>query len=232
MSDANTSSAADDTFTGLAPTYAAPPVVIHPPTADDLAVAESRKLVLRALDSKLSQQDDAAAAAAIELATKLASNIVQNPDEPKYRRFKASNPAISKKLLKQPGGVDLVLAMGFRTVVFEMEEHWTADGSELQRRKLGEALEVLAHYAGVVRARAAAKESARAAKLSGMSEERERALRDIQGDREDRKDKVWVRPSENKAPPGASMGIARDGDRAFQGDRNPHVGSSANPHGK
>ena len=28
--------------------------------------------------------------------------------------------------------------MGFRTVVFEMEEHWTADGSELQRRKLGE----------------------------------------------------------------------------------------------
>ena len=26
--------------------------------------------------------------------------------------------------------------------------------------------------------------------------------------------------------------IARDGDRAFQGDRNPHVGSSANPHGK
>ena len=122
--------------------------------------------------------------------------------------------------------------MGFRTVVFEMEEHWTADGSELQRRKLGEALEVLAHYAGVVRARAAAKESARAAKLSGMSEERERALRDIQGDREDRKDKVWVRPSENKAPPGASMGIARDGDRAFQGDRNPHVGSSANPHGK
>ena len=63
-------------------------------------------------------------------------------------------------------------------------------------------------------------------------EPRERALRDIQGDREDRKDKVWVRPSENKAPPGASMGIARDGDRAFQGDRNPHVGSSANPHGK
>ena len=82
----------------------------------------ARRRVVRALDAKVTQQDDATALAAIETATKLVNNILQNPSEPKYRRVRSNNPSISKKLLHCPGGQDLMLALGFRTKVIEFEE--------------------------------------------------------------------------------------------------------------
>ena len=78
--------------------------VITPPSVEELAVAENRKMVLRALDSKISKQDAPSALAAIELALKLVTNIISHPSEPKYKKFRANNPAISQKLLRCPGG--------------------------------------------------------------------------------------------------------------------------------
>ena len=74
-----------------------PVLPVVAPTAEDLVVQESRKKVLRALDSKISQQDDATALAAIETVSKMVNNIVANPAEPKYRKIRANNPTFSKK---------------------------------------------------------------------------------------------------------------------------------------
>jgi hypothetical protein len=128
-----------------APPYVAP--LIAPPSPEELRLAEARKQMLRALDTKITQQDDATALAAIELLEKLVSNILNKPDEPKYRQFKSSNPAISKKVMKVPGGLDFVMAAGFTTTVVEFEEHWQFLGS-------GAELVILEHAReGLVRCR-------------------------------------------------------------------------------
>ena len=135
-----------------APTlYAAP--VITPPTPEELRLAEARKQMLRALDTKITQEDDATALAAIELLEKLVSNILTHPDEPKYREFKASNPTISKKLLKVPGGLEFLNAAGFSTKVVQFEEIWQLHGSGLELAVLEHAQEGLARYKALVHER-------------------------------------------------------------------------------
>ena len=135
-----------------APTlYAAP--IIAPPTPEELRLAEARKQMLRALDTKITQEDDATALAAIELLERLVSNILTHPDEPKYREFKASNPAISKKLLKVPGGMEFVNAAGFSTKVVQFEEIWQLHGSGIELTVLEHAQEGLARYKALVHER-------------------------------------------------------------------------------
>ena len=135
-----------------APTlYAAP--IITPPTPEELRLAEARKQMLRALDTKITQEDDATALAAIELLERLVSNILTHPDEPKYREFKASNPAISKKLLKVPGGMEFVNAAGFSTKVVQFEEIWQLHGSGIELTVLEHAQEGLARYKALVHER-------------------------------------------------------------------------------
>jgi len=135
-----------------APTlYAAP--IITPPTPEELRLAEARKQMLRALDTKITQEDDATALQAIELLEKLVSNILTHPDEPKYREFKASNPAISKKLLKVPGGMEFVNAAGFSTKVVQFEEIWQLHGSGIELTVLEHAQEGLARYKALVHER-------------------------------------------------------------------------------
>ena len=156
--DAVADSSAAPAETGLAPAeppaiapYVAP--VITPPTPDELRLGEARKQMLRALDTKITQQDDATALAAIEILEKLVSNIVKEPDEPKYRQFKASNPAISKKVLKVAGGLEFVMAAGFTTTVVQFEEHWQVLGSGVELLILEAAHEGLVRYKALVQER-------------------------------------------------------------------------------
>ena len=55
------------------------------------------------------------------MALKLTANILDQPSEPKFRRFRSNNPSISKKLLRCPGGQDLLIALGFRTKVITLQ---------------------------------------------------------------------------------------------------------------
>ena len=117
-------------------------------------VAQARKLVLRALDAKIAIQDDATALGAIRLALKLAGNILEHPDEGKYTRIKNSSAAFQRCLAKCPGGLELVMAMGFRTVVHEFEEFWVVEVSPLALGILAAAREGLARYESLVVGRA------------------------------------------------------------------------------
>jgi len=159
------------------------------PTADDIAVADARKLVLRALDSKISQQEDGTALAAMETASKLVANILDTPSDPRYRRFRANNPAISKKLLRCPGGVDLILALGFRTHVHEFEEVWTAEDSHLLMRRLSEGQAVLSNYVELTRKKIERTAALRQQKLAGQELDRMMTLRAIEEDKSERRDR-------------------------------------------
>lgn len=158
--------------------YTTPEVGVTDPF--EAECSNARKLVLRALDSKIAQQDDAAALAAIRLASKLANNLIQNPDDVKYTRVKASNQALQRSLLKVPGGQDLLIAMGFRTIVIDFEEHWAVAVSPLSLRVLQVAAEGLAHYEQLVAARAEQKAKARSEKVSGTNAHREQILAEIE----------------------------------------------------
>jgi len=128
-----------------------------PSTAPDpleTEVAQARKLVLRALDAKIAIQDDATALGAIRLALKLAGNILEHPDEGKYTRIKNSSAAFQRCLAKCPGGLELVMAMGFRTAVHEFEEFWAVEVSPLALSILAAAREGLARYESLVVGRA------------------------------------------------------------------------------
>ena len=186
---APTSSTAATTSTAPVP-YAAP--IIPPVSAADLACSEARKKVLRALDSKICEQDEPTALAAIETALKLVSNIIDQPSEPKYRKFRANNPAISKKLLRCPGGQDLLLGLNFRTKVMEFEEFWTVDAVEnsdatLLMRILAEGAEALERYRELTRIKIERNAKLRREKLANSNEERQRTLQAIEEDKADRK---------------------------------------------
>eukprot|EP00964_Phaeocystis_antarctica_P148131 scaffold114885_cov63-Phaeocystis_antarctica.AAC.8 len=147
--------------------------------------------MLRALDTKITQEDDATALGAIELLEKLVSNILAHPDEPKYREFKASNPAISKKLLKVPGGMEFVNAAGFSTKVVQFEEIWQLQGSGIELTVLEHAQEGLARYKALVHERLQKREAAREERKRGIDKEKELILQQIEGDKSERKDKSW-----------------------------------------
>jgi len=167
--------------------------VITPPSVEELAVAENRKMVLRALDSKISKQDAPSALAAIELALKLVTNIISQPSEPKYKKFRANNPAISQKLLRCPGGQDLILALGFRTKVVEFEEQWVADDGPLLMRTLAECTPLLENYRDLERKKIDRDAKQRQEKLANSNDERLRTLAAIEEDKANRRERERMR---------------------------------------
>jgi hypothetical protein len=124
------------------------------------------------------------------VADKLAANIVANPSEPRYQRFRSNNPSISRKLLQFPGGTELLIAMGFRTTVADFEEHWVVEVTPVELRILSEAREVLQHYRGLIATRLEQAARLRKEKLDGLNEARKQTLAEIEADKAERKDRM------------------------------------------
>ena len=181
--------------------YAAPAITL--PTAEDETVSANRKLVARALDTKVSQQDSATAMAAIELLLKLANNIIANPDEPKYRQFRSNNPKIRQAILRCPGGQDVLLALGFRTKVVEFEEHWVADETPVLIRTLAESVVVLQNYRDLEQIKIDRLAKVREQKLAGANDERQKILMQIKEDEAERREQARLahRSTDPKAAP-------------------------------
>jgi len=161
------------------------------PTEEDLRVAEARKTILRIIDTRITREDEASALTALCLSLKLVSNVLDNPTEPKYQRFKAANKTISKQLLHHPGGPELLRASGFHTQVHQMEEFWVADASEYGLRVLGEARQGLVQYEELLATRVAKLEAARRERAAGMTQDRLQTLAEIEADKAERKDRSW-----------------------------------------
>lgn len=173
--------------------YPSPALAV--PTAADIKVNETRKMVVRALDSKICEQDEPTALAAIETALKLANNVVEHPDDPKFRKFRSNNPSISKKLLRCPGGQDLLLALGWRTKVMEFEEYWVADDAgdaPMLVCALAESVQVLERYRALMHTKVEHNAKIRREKLANQNEERLRTLQAIEEDKALRRERAEI----------------------------------------
>lgn len=56
--------------------------------------------------------------AASELLLRLANNVLENPDDSRYRRIRVGNPLVERKLLPVVGGLECLFDMGFLEVRF------------------------------------------------------------------------------------------------------------------
>ena len=52
---------------------------------------------------------------------KFAENILNNPNEPKYRKIRIGNPAVQNKLLNSVGAMECLFIMGFEEAEVDLE---------------------------------------------------------------------------------------------------------------
>ena len=76
---------------------------------------------LHAAIAKLRSEAPSAFTAAVETAIKLLQNVISHQDDPKYRRVRLTNAKLEKVLFSQPGGRDLLVAVGFVGDGLELE---------------------------------------------------------------------------------------------------------------
>lgn len=57
------------------------------------------------------------------------ANVVEHPDEPKYRAVPADNRRVHERILQRKGGRSFLVAAGWRLRVQDMREFWTAPDS-------------------------------------------------------------------------------------------------------
>jgi hypothetical protein len=106
---------------------------------DSRITEDPAREVLEALvASVIANSQDEAAFQGLSLLDKLVSNIVKNPTEDKYKKFKKTNPKIAGTVLSLQGGInDLILAMGFTSGV----EHYEFTGEMTNLKKGSKAME-------------------------------------------------------------------------------------------
>ena len=164
-----------------------------PPPPQRMPSSGGSQAAVRALDSKICEEDAPAALAAIATTITLVNNVINHPDEPKYRKVRSNNPGISKKLLHCPGGQDLLLALGFRTKVMDFEEFWMVDDSPVLFRVFAECLIVLERYRELVEYKIEKNAKERRERLANMNDDRARVLADIEADKQARRDREDMR---------------------------------------
>ena len=97
--------------------------------------------VLEALTaSVVTNNEEEAAFQGLSLLHKLVSNIVTNPTEDKFKKFKKTNPKIASTILSLQGGInDLILAMGFRST----GENYEFSGDMNKLKKANKVIETI-----------------------------------------------------------------------------------------
>mmetsp|Transcript_50295 Transcript_50295/g.115407 ORF Transcript_50295/g.115407 Transcript_50295/m.115407 type:complete len:211 (+) Transcript_50295:101-733(+) len=111
---------------------------------------------------------------------KMFANIVEAPDEPKYRRIRLTNPKAAR-LLGAKGVQPLLVKAGWRAAVEQMEEIWIHDGSLPLLRTTRQ---ILSSLAASDAAAHAASEIVRAQNLAKATKVKLDTLADIKADRE------------------------------------------------
>ena len=164
-----------------------------PPPPPPKALAEASKFIHRAIDTGIVQETDKVALDALVIAKRLVQNILHNPTQEKYKKFKDQNPKIKKELISLPGGRALLQAIGFGTQVMDFQEMWVLQETEDTPAILKVALEAIERYESSVRLRVEKARVKRSELLSGMSAEREAILAQIEMDKEDRRDRAQFR---------------------------------------
>eukprot|EP00879_Flechtneria_rotunda_P004262 GHRR01004511.1.p1 GENE.GHRR01004511.1~~GHRR01004511.1.p1 ORF type:complete len:215 (+),score=64.33 GHRR01004511.1:164-808(+) len=119
----------------------------------------------------------------------LFSNIVQHPDDPKYKRIKAANKAYLRNVASVKHAEDLLLLAGWHPKVVEMEKFWVWDHetSSHDFKVLSALTEVLQKALDTLHAKAERKRKEDEERKSKQAGERERIKLALEEDRRQRK---------------------------------------------
>ncbi|GLC36286.1 hypothetical protein PLESTF_001732400 [Pleodorina starrii] len=139
---------------------------------------------------------------------KLFSNVVNNPNEEKYRKVKAVSNTLKNTVLVVKGGEDLLLHAGWVPRVIEMEKYWVFDAAPDSVRfgVLKEALHLTERALQTVHEKAEKKRKEREEKLHHDSAEKERirlAIEEDKAERRQRAEMMAAAPSPPPPPPAA-----------------------------
>ena len=74
------------------------------------------EMALESIQQLLSENSKDSFLEASEILIKFASNILKNPNDPKYRKIRVGNPVVQTKLLPVTGALECLFEMGFLEV--------------------------------------------------------------------------------------------------------------------
>mmetsp|Transcript_7244 Transcript_7244/g.22078 ORF Transcript_7244/g.22078 Transcript_7244/m.22078 type:complete len:185 (+) Transcript_7244:351-905(+) len=134
---------------------------------------------------------------------KLVTNIVNSPEDTKYRRVRCRNETFARAVYKRPGGAALMKAIGFTIICENFEEVMVYSGD---LAPLQEARSMILQHAERKENAMKADPSQRKSKAELRKEEREDILRLVENDRRERQYR------ENMATERQCLSAAREGE--------------------
>jgi len=100
-----------------------------------------RRHFRRIIDSDiLARNPKPIAREALRIISRLADNLLKEPTNPKYQKFKRTNPRIEKYLEGSKGSLELVQALGFGLKVDQLQPYYVFNESKTHHLELGYAV--------------------------------------------------------------------------------------------
>lgn len=139
-------------------------------------------------DIPVSKQQDC-----VQTLTTLLQNVLQNPEDEKFRKIRCGNKTIRTKVLDVKGALEFLTAAGWRKKVIDFEPYLLlapdTQPSEAQLKTLGAAIDVLTGCLKTVAEKAERHEREKLLEKEDNNIRREKAKQDIESDIIDRREK-------------------------------------------
>ncbi|GLI69438.1 hypothetical protein VaNZ11_014050 [Volvox africanus] len=144
--------------------------------------------------------------ACLATCNKLFGNVINNPDEEKYRKVKVASNTLKNTVMVVKGGEDLLLHAGWVPRVMEMEKYWVFDAAPDSVRfgVLKEALHLTERALHTVHEKAEKKRKEHEEKLHHDSAEKERIRLAIEEDKAERRQRAEQAAAAAKAAAAAA----------------------------
>jgi hypothetical protein len=175
------------------------------PSAELLRQHDQRQKFRRLINPGISRPNSQEAAmASLKILSKIAENLIREPQNPKFRQFKPTNDTIRRHLIETKGALEYAIEMGFRPEVKEFQPLYVWSerkgeelhlGAQILQETIGLAEEKSARsQKNAAEAKAAAEAATRNALLAFMDDRKTKMLRD-QRDRHNREVRALHSPT-------------------------------------
>ncbi|KAG2156094.1 hypothetical protein DEU56DRAFT_765529 [Suillus clintonianus] len=166
---------------------------------------EQRQMFRRLIDPGISRPNpQEAAMASLKILSKIAENLIREPENPKFRQFKSTNDTIRRRLIETKGALEYAIEMGFRPEVKEFQPLYVWNERKSEELRIGaqilqETIELAEQKSArsqrnAAEAKGAAEAVTRNVLLAFMDDRKTKMLRD-QRDRHNREVQARLSPS-------------------------------------
>ncbi|KAK7470610.1 hypothetical protein VKT23_002034 [Stygiomarasmius scandens] len=109
-----------------------------PSHAELLVLHEKKTKFRRLIDPGIMRPNpEPQALKSLEILMKLADNLIREPENPKFLRFKTTNSVIQEQIIKPKGTVEYAREMGFRPEVEDFQPYYTFNPARMDDLKIG-----------------------------------------------------------------------------------------------